>query len=192
MGLDHTNALPCIRMIQPFLNLVMSTPLRRSGVKVAHYKSFGEEPQGFDEILPINLIIGRNNSGKSALIDVISASCLQGPQTSQGRLPSLPGSSRGGFPTNVVAYGQLPDGIGGTRQPWQSLPEAWPMPKHAVTWRRVRPANWHQCQDFWDDCLIAIPTHGEAQLITDAKDIPPKCFKCCILIKQYFFKISAA
>lgn len=34
-------------------------------------KSFNSDYQGFDEILNINLIVGRNNSGKSSLIDLI-------------------------------------------------------------------------------------------------------------------------
>lgn len=40
-------------------------------VKVKYYKCFCEEAQGFDSIKPINIIIGKNNTGKSALLDVI-------------------------------------------------------------------------------------------------------------------------
>lgn len=40
-------------------------------IKIKNYKCFGDESQGFDVIKPINLIIGRNNSGKSALIDLV-------------------------------------------------------------------------------------------------------------------------
>lgn len=39
--------------------------------KIKHYKCFGEKEQGFDCIKPMNLIIGRNNSGKSSLLDLI-------------------------------------------------------------------------------------------------------------------------
>lgn len=40
-------------------------------VKVAGFKCFDTEPQGFEELRPVNVVIGRNNSGKSALLDLI-------------------------------------------------------------------------------------------------------------------------
>jgi len=40
-------------------------------IKAKNFKCFGESPQGFDAIKPVNLIIGRNNSGKSSLLDMI-------------------------------------------------------------------------------------------------------------------------
>lgn len=39
--------------------------------KIKNYKCFGDQAQGFDEFKKINLLIGRNNSGKSALLDLI-------------------------------------------------------------------------------------------------------------------------
>jgi AAA15 family ATPase/GTPase len=39
--------------------------------KIRYFKCFGELAQGFDQVKPVNLIIGRNNSGKSALLDLV-------------------------------------------------------------------------------------------------------------------------
>ncbi|MEP1150242.1 MAG: ATP-binding protein [Balneola sp.] len=40
-------------------------------ITVQNYKCFGSEGGGFENILPLNVIIGKNNSGKSSLIDLI-------------------------------------------------------------------------------------------------------------------------
>jgi putative ATP-dependent endonuclease of OLD family len=47
------------------------TELLNWSVKFSGFKCFGKEPQGLDAIKPVNLLIGRNNAGKSALIDAI-------------------------------------------------------------------------------------------------------------------------
>ena len=39
--------------------------------KVKNFMCFGDEPQGFDQILPINIIVGRNNAGKTALVEML-------------------------------------------------------------------------------------------------------------------------
>ena len=46
--------------------------LANVSVKIRNYKCFGAEPYGYEKILPINLIIGRNNSGKSTLLDLVA------------------------------------------------------------------------------------------------------------------------
>lgn len=46
--------------------------LNEVGIKIANYKCFGpEEHQGFECLRNMNIVIGRNNSGKSALLDAI-------------------------------------------------------------------------------------------------------------------------
>lgn len=39
------------------------------GVKFANFKCFGDVAQGFHQLKQVNVVIGRNNSGKSALLD---------------------------------------------------------------------------------------------------------------------------
>ncbi len=46
-------------------------------LKAANLKCFGAKPQGFDEIKTINLVIGRNNSGKSSLVDMVHQATLE-------------------------------------------------------------------------------------------------------------------
>lgn len=40
-------------------------------VKIRNYKCFRDEFAGFDRIKPVNIIIGRNNSGKSSVLDLL-------------------------------------------------------------------------------------------------------------------------
>ena len=49
--------------------------MKNISIKISNYKCFGDEPQGFDEIRPINLIVGRNSSGKSSLLDMVEIAC---------------------------------------------------------------------------------------------------------------------
>ncbi len=53
------------------MNTILKNKFEDISLLVNNYKCFGEDEQGFNKIYPINIIIGRNNSGKSALLEVI-------------------------------------------------------------------------------------------------------------------------
>lgn len=67
-------------------------------VKIRNYKCFGAEPQGFDDIAQFNIIVGRNNAGKSSLLDL--AAFLTKPCP-------LPGNKSG--PAEVLRMGRVDD-----------------------------------------------------------------------------------
>src|SRR5436190_1645552 len=46
-------------------------PLEDISITCRQFKCFSDAPYGFDKIKPVNVIIGRNNSGKSTLLDLI-------------------------------------------------------------------------------------------------------------------------
>ena len=62
-------------------------------LKVRNYKCFGADLQGFDRILPMNIIIGRNNSGKTALLEVVHYATAPSSSLAQrghdGQLPEV-------------------------------------------------------------------------------------------------------
>jgi putative ATP-dependent endonuclease of the OLD family len=78
-------------------------------VKISGYQCFGDLPQGFDEIRTLNVIIGKNNSGKSSLLDMVGFACRLEENRSNGNngagtlhycVPIQP-SMLGPFPPNV-------------------------------------------------------------------------------------------
>ena len=61
-------------------------------LKVRNYKGFSDDAFGFEQILPVNLIIGRNNTGKSTLLDLINYATSPSDITSlghRGRTPQV-------------------------------------------------------------------------------------------------------
>lgn len=68
--------------------------LSEYSIKVSNFKSFGRSPQGLDSVSPFNILIGKNNVGKSALLDAIQ-SCFGLPL-------DLHASARNGASPNVV------------------------------------------------------------------------------------------
>ena len=64
--------------------------MRDFGVAISNYKCFGPNPQGMFGIYPVNLLVGRNNSGKSTIIDLIGAFCSEnGPDQVIKKLPEV-------------------------------------------------------------------------------------------------------
>jgi len=55
-----------------------SHPLEGIALHICQYKCFGAAGGGFEAFKPINIVIGRNNTGKSALIDVVELCISRG------------------------------------------------------------------------------------------------------------------
>lgn len=52
---------------------VVTMDLRELGFKLKNYRCFDEQWQGFEKTQKVNVIIGRNNSGKSSLLDLVES-----------------------------------------------------------------------------------------------------------------------
>lgn len=64
--------------------------LRNTNLKVKNFKGFGSKAFGYEQVLPMNLIIGRNNSGKSTLLDLINYATAPGDLSSLGHRGKTP------------------------------------------------------------------------------------------------------
>jgi putative ATP-dependent endonuclease of the OLD family len=51
------------------MNNISKTKIEEVSIKLRHHKCFGSTAEGFDIIKRINILIGKNNAGKSALLD---------------------------------------------------------------------------------------------------------------------------
>lgn len=51
------------------------------GFKIGKFKCFGEQPQGFDRFKLINILVGKNNSGKSTILDAIEFATIDSDYT---------------------------------------------------------------------------------------------------------------
>lgn len=133
-------------------------------LKIKNFKCFSDAPQGFEVIKPMNLIIGRNNSGKSSLLDLIDFTTrakieIPENQWHARRSPSLlasskltdedvsrvfqPNHSRGGIPgNNHYEFGkrligsQITWDLNGP--PGQRFVEIGPTPDGATPFNEVR------------------------------------------------------
>ena len=89
-------------------------------LKLKNYKCFGDEFQGFETVKPMNVIVGRNNSGKSTLLELVQYSIspfdptpfshknkvtqvLLSAPLSKGEVQKVfkPGNHGNGFPVNM-------------------------------------------------------------------------------------------
>jgi ATPase subunit of ABC transporter with duplicated ATPase domains len=55
-------------------------------IKIKNHRCFRDEFAGFDKIMPVNIIIGRNNAGKSALLDLLAFARGRGELTREEKL----------------------------------------------------------------------------------------------------------
>jgi putative ATP-dependent endonuclease of the OLD family len=59
-------------------------------IKIANYRSYGETPEGLTSIPHVTVIVGRNNAGKSALLDAVELAIDPKAQpTERGDLPPI-------------------------------------------------------------------------------------------------------
>ena len=104
--------------------------LSKLSLKIRNYKCFEGEEQGYDVILPINVIIGRNNSGKSSLLDLIDQATSPKDIDGRGHNGYKPcvifsdAISEDQVPTRQVNYDQH---IMNELKPWIGLKMKWEM-----------------------------------------------------------------
>jgi putative ATP-dependent endonuclease of OLD family len=58
--------------------------MKDAAVLGRHVKSFGNEPTGWRIIKPVNIAIGRNNAGKSTMLDIVQYACNEGTLIGHG------------------------------------------------------------------------------------------------------------
>ncbi len=111
-------------------------------IRISDYKCFGADGYGYDELKPINLIIGRNNSGKSTLLDLIEYLTQPKdltPLSHKGRPPKVILSSalsesdlRRVFP-ETTSGGNIPGNHWQFAKQWIGKPIHWEIaPNHQV------------------------------------------------------------
>jgi putative ATP-dependent endonuclease of OLD family len=61
-----------------------------TGIGLSNFKAFGAEGAQLDRVCPINVVIGRNNAGKSALLDVVAYLAKPYDLTSNGHKGHAP------------------------------------------------------------------------------------------------------
>lgn len=110
-------------------------PIR--SMKFRGYRCFATEWAGFDEYKPVNVIIGRNNVGKSQLLDLVQFSCKGWPRANEltydfllrGSLDEQ--SLRNRFPHNTSGGGLAGDHWNNHGAAFVDIPLVWERNKHS-------------------------------------------------------------
>jgi putative ATP-dependent endonuclease of OLD family len=76
-------------------------PLAGFGLKLQKFKCFGDVPGSIPLFTPVSIIIGRNNSGKSAVIDALDICCSKGASLDEARHSRSGAESKFTFVTSV-------------------------------------------------------------------------------------------
>lgn len=115
----RTASLRCVKasaaviLVHPKASHHDMLQFKNCSLHARNLRCVGEDLEGFDSILPVNVIVGRNNSGKSSLLELVSYACqgvVEAPEASRhaGRAPEIHLSTilteadvRGAFPGNV-------------------------------------------------------------------------------------------
>ena len=94
---------------------------------VSNFKCFGEPAQGFPRIRPINVIIGRNNTGKSSLLDLVGYAVRPSPLGDRGHRRRKPQTCISWALTaeEVDALSNERVEIRHERNAWQLYPQRW-------------------------------------------------------------------
>lgn len=96
-------------------------------LKCQDFKCFSETPHGFERIKPINVIIGRNNSGKTTLLDLVEYATVGTDISALGHKSWHPGAIVSWRLTRACFAKKLPDPmnfrIGNQR--WNIKPAQW-------------------------------------------------------------------
>lgn len=128
-------------------------------LKAKNYKCFGSEHQGFEKILPINLLIGRNNSGKSTVTDIVehfisgnvpetSTFCHKGEKPEIHIRSSLSDSDlRSVFPESTSGGGLPGNNWWSYGKQWINKPMNWKISGSKKSFVSVEPDFSHDWQD---------------------------------------------
>lgn len=138
----------------------------RTGIKIKGYKCFRDE-SGFDDIKKVNIIIGRNNSGKSSLLDIVDIVCSKAYDFGARR-----GAWRGGEAPEIyfesiidpsVASRAFPDNRSGGAIHGSHGEYGRGLSGRRIKWRRAGASNAAKAYFVWCDDVGITPKLSQIQ-----------------------------